>query len=189
MLTRRRLILLCLLVVGGLLLAFWWQSANRGAPVVINGTAVPPIPALIPARVQQGAGLYAQHCAACHGTNLEGAPNWKQPDADGAYPPPPHDSSGHTWHHADDLLLSIVQNGGDPAFNSRMPAFKDKLSTEEILAILEFFKSRWGPEEREFQWWITSTSRSSWRNDLDTQKGSATGPTLFYDARALNTRL
>ncbi len=157
---RSRLRLIAIFIVGGLLILLWWQARTPNPPVVINGTAVPPVPTLAAARVQQGSALYAQHCAACHGTNLEGAPNWKQPDADGAYPPPPHDSSGHTWHHADDLLLSIVQNGGDPAFNSRMPAFRDRLSKEEISAILEYIKSGWGPEEREFQWWITSTSRS-----------------------------
>ena len=158
MTTRSRLTLISLLLIGVLLVVLWWQAAIGSAPVIINGTSVPPVPTLILARVKQGAGLYAQQCAACHGANLEGAPNWKQPDADGAYPPPPHDSSGHTWHHADDLLLSIVENGGDPAYNSKMPAFKGKLVSEEILAIIEFLKSHWGPEEREFQWWITATS-------------------------------
>lgn len=154
---RSRLSLIAVFLVSGLLILLWWQARALNPPVVINGTAVPPVPTLAAARVQQGSALYAQHCAACHGANLEGAPNWKQPDADGAYPPPPHDSTGHTWHHPDDLLVSIVQNGGDPAYNSKMPAFKDRLSPEEIRAIIEFLKSHWGPEEREFQWWITTT--------------------------------
>jgi mono/diheme cytochrome c family protein len=148
------------MLFGGLLLTLWHRSGRADSPVVINDTQVAPVPTLVATRVQQGSALYAQHCAACHGANLEGAPNWKQPDVDGAYPPPPHDSAGHTWHHADDLLLSIVQNGGDPAYNSKMPAFKDKLSLEEIRAIIEFLKSHWGPEEREFQWWITTTGNS-----------------------------
>jgi len=150
--------LIALFLVGGPLILLGWQARTPNSAVVINGTAVPPVPTLAAARVQQGSALYAQHCAACHGANLEGAANWKQPDAAGAYPPPPHDSTGHTWHHADDLLLSIVQNGGDPAYNSKMPAFKDKLSPAEIRSIIEFLKNHWGPEEREFQWWITATS-------------------------------
>lgn len=140
-----------------LLIVWWGRLGQSGRPVEINGTAVPPLPTLVPARVSQGQALYAQNCAACHGVRLEGAPNWKERDADGAFPPPPHDSSGHTWHHSDGLLLSIVESGGDPAYNSKMPAFGDKLSTEEVVAILEFIKSRWGPDEREFQWWITAT--------------------------------
>ena len=140
-----------------LLAVLWRRSGQAGQPVVINDTAVPPLPPLAPARVSQGEALYAQNCAACHGADLEGALDWKIRDADGAFPPPPHDSSGHTWHHADGLLLSIVENGGDPAYNSKMPPFRGKLNTDEILAILDFIKSRWGPEEREFQWWITAT--------------------------------
>jgi mono/diheme cytochrome c family protein len=145
-----------LLVIGagaGLLLL---EMTSPGRPVVINNTAVPPVPALDARAVEQGAQLYAQHCAECHGANLEGAPDWKQPLPDGSFPPPPHDVSGHTWHHPDPLILSLIADGGDPAHNSKMPAFKDKLSSEEMNAILEFVKSKWGREEREFQWWVTA---------------------------------
>jgi organic radical activating enzyme len=54
-------------------------------------------------------------------------------------------------------LISIILDGGDPAYNSKMPAFKDKLGEAEARMILEFFKSRWGQDEREFQWWVTAT--------------------------------
>lgn len=134
------------------------QPASTSAePVVINGTVVPPVPTLDAEQVSRGASLYAENCASCHGANLQGAPNWKQSRADGSFPPPPHDSSGHTWHHSDALLLSITANGGDPANNSKMPAFGDKLAEEELIAILEFIKSKWGKDEREFQWWTTAT--------------------------------
>lgn len=133
------------------------RATPDNQPVVINQTAVPPLPALDSEKAAQGKILYAQYCANCHGANLEGAPNWKQSLPDGSLPPPPHDSSGHTWHHPDELLISITENGGDPAYDSKMPAFKDQLSRDEITAILEFIKSKWGREEREFQWWITVT--------------------------------
>jgi mono/diheme cytochrome c family protein len=129
-------------------------SANR--PVVINQTAVPPLPTLNPDNVAQGAIVYTQSCAKCHGANLEGAPNWKQPLTDGSLPPPPHDASGHTWHHPDDLLINIVENGGIPPENSKMPAFKGQLNREQVVAVLEFIKSKWGREEREYQWWMTA---------------------------------
>lgn len=129
-------------------------SANR--VVVINQTPVPPMPPLNPEIVAQGEIGYAKYCAKCHGAHLEGASNWKLSLPDGSLPPPPHDSSGHTWHHSDELLISITENGGDPAQNSRMPPFKDQLSREEVIAILEFIKSKWGREEREHQWWITA---------------------------------
>lgn len=125
-------------------------------PVVLNGIAAPPLPTLVPEQVASGKAVYAQFCASCHGANLEGQPNWKEPLADGSLPAPPHDSTGHTWHHPDELLLDITANGGDPKYNSKMPAFQDQLSSEQIVAVLEFIKSQWGREEREYQWWMTT---------------------------------
>ena len=154
---KRWAIAVALVVVGSAVLLSLWRAPPVGDLVVINQTAVPPVPTLLPDRVAQGAGLYAQYCAECHGANLEGAPGWKRPLADGSLPPPPHDSSGHTWHHPDSLLLHIIANGGDPAFNSKMPGFNDRLREDEMAMILDHIKSKWGKDEREFQWWITAT--------------------------------
>lgn len=104
--------------------------------------------------VATGAELYQENCASCHRADLSGDPNWKTPNDDGSYPPPPHDSSGHTWHHSDRVLIEIIRDGsGFP--QSRMPAFGDRLTEEEIGAILEFFKESWGPQERAFQQQMT----------------------------------
>ncbi len=153
----RPVIWLLLFAVFGATVFIWNRSAITGKPVVINNTPVPPIPTLDMARVGQGAALYAQYCARCHGAELEGAPDWKKSLPDGSLPPPPQDGSGHTWHHPDSLLLDIMANGGDPAYNSKMPAFGDQITEDEMISLLDFIKSRWGKEEREFQWWITVT--------------------------------
>jgi mono/diheme cytochrome c family protein len=135
-------------------------SITTGQPpsVVINGTVVPPLPSLDASAVADGERLYAQYCAACHGANLEGADLWKVQLADGSIPAPPHDSNGHTWHHADALLLTIIRKGGGDEATSRMPGFGDQLSDDKIMAILSFFKSRWGAEQRDYQWLVTSTA-------------------------------
>ncbi len=52
--------------------------------------------------------------------------------------------------------MDIITNGGDPAFGSKMPAFGDELNERDIQAVLEFIKSRWEDEDREFQWWISN---------------------------------
>lgn len=104
----------------------------------------------IAAVVQEGAELYATYCAACHGQNLEGHPNWMTANADGSYNPPPQDVTGHTWHHGDSTLVQLISEGS-PFRESVMPAFGDTLTAEQILAILEFFKSNWGEQERTFQ--------------------------------------
>lgn len=152
------------MLLAGVVLVAWLvrrSSSGLDAPVVINETAVAPVPTLNPEWITQGAVVYAQECATCHGTNLEGAPDWKESLPDGSLPPPPHDSSGHTWHHPDSLLLAIIADGGDPAYNSKMPAFRDKLTEEERQAVLEFIKSTWGRNEAEFQWWMTATESGS----------------------------
>jgi mono/diheme cytochrome c family protein len=102
------------------------------------------------ALAETGAALYARHCAACHGPDLEGQPDWRSPKADGTYPAPPHDAEGHTWHHDDAMLSDYVTRGGQAvlnemgvSFQSAMPAFGKTLSTEEIAAILDFIKSTW----------------------------------------------
>ncbi len=106
----------------------------------------------------QGRALYAEHCAACHGAALEGAPEWRTPDADGRYPAPPHDATGHTWHHGDGLLFDYVKRGGQAvlddmgvAFASGMPGFGTVLSDDEIAAILAFIRSTWPPEIQAIQ--------------------------------------
>lgn len=109
-----------------------------------------PITAADPANehaVNLGETLYAENCAACHGDQLQGQPNWKVKNADGTLPAPPHDDSGHSWHHADQLLFSYTKLGGAGVLpegtNSAMPAFGEDLSDEQIWAILSFIKSRW----------------------------------------------
>ena len=100
--------------------------------------------------VAEGAALYATYCAVCHGADLEGHPDWRTPNADGTYNPPPHDTTGHTWHHGDLTLVQLISQGS-PFRQSVMPAFGDTLTDEQILAILEFFRSNWGEQERTFQ--------------------------------------
>jgi len=102
-----------------------------------------------------GQALYAEHCAACHGADLEGQPNWKEPLPDGRYPAPPHDESGHTWHHGDEYLFAVTKDGGQetapPGFLSGMPGFGGALSDDEIWSILEFIKGSWPKEIRDRQ--------------------------------------
>ena len=78
-------------------------------------------------------------------------PNWRQPLPEGGLPAPPHDQSGHTWHHPDKLLFDYTQRGGQAiapkGFKSNMPGFgKDfggSLSDGDIWAILAYIKSSW----------------------------------------------
>lgn len=103
-----------------------------------------------------GRTVYQQHCAACHGAKLEGQPNWRVRDAAGLLPAPPHDASGHTWHHPDAVLFDITKHGVAKAANlkdyrSAMPAFEGSLTDAQIVAVLSWIKAQWPEEIRKQQ--------------------------------------
>lgn len=107
-----------------------------------------------------GKAVYGRDCARCHGNDLSGEFGWlkKESEADLSEAEiermlrslddvaPAHDSSGTTWRHDDDTLFSIIKDGPAVALaklDSRMPGFHDRLSDDEIWAIVAFLKSRW----------------------------------------------
>jgi mono/diheme cytochrome c family protein len=105
--------------------------------------------------VTLGQQVYRAQCASCHGVNLEGQPNWQQELATGGRPAPPHDATGHTWHHPDALLFDIVKRGAQassPAnYKNNMPGFGSILSDREIWAVLAYIKSTWPADIRAAQ--------------------------------------
>lgn len=109
--------------------------------------------------IDAGATLYAEVCASCHGAQLEGQPDWRTPGPDGILPAPPHDVTGHTWHHDTPLLLEYTLKGGRAAleargvtgFKSGMPAFEDTLIEDQALDILAFIRSTWPERAQEVQ--------------------------------------
>lgn len=112
-----------------------------------------------------GAAIYAENCASCHGADLKGEADWQTPNPDGTLPAPPHDEDGHTWHHSDRLLVNYIKLGGAQAmeqegligFKSGMPAYEGILSDAEIGAVLDFIKSRWPEEIQKIQQERTKT--------------------------------
>jgi mono/diheme cytochrome c family protein len=105
-----------------------------------------------PVQVARGEKLYAQHCASCHSARLEGQAEWRTRLPNGRMPAPPHDESGHTWHHSDEVLFGITKRGlvppyAPPGYESDMPAFGGVLSDDEIRAVLAFMKSHWTSHE------------------------------------------
>ena len=122
------------------------------AALLLTGTVLP-----VSAQDDLLAGerLYQENCASCHGVNLEGQPDWRTRLPNGRVPAPPHDASGHTWHHPDRVLFDIVKRG--PAaivgagYESDMPGYEGVLTDDEITSIIDYIKSTWPDKERAFQ--------------------------------------
>jgi mono/diheme cytochrome c family protein len=119
-------------------------------------------------QVALGEVVYRTHCAACHGAKLEGQPNWRERKPDGKLPAPPHDETGHTWHHADEQLFRLTQLGVKPplapeGYQSDMPAFDGVLTGAQIWAVLAFIKSKWPLEIRGCQERINQALRQRQR--------------------------
>jgi len=123
---------------------YWWRGGD-----------VPRIDPDDKAQVAEGRVAYRAQCARCHGANLEGQPNWRERQANGRLPAPPHDASGHTWHHPDGDLFGIAKHGlapyAPPGYQSDMPAFEGVLTDDQIAAVLAYIKSTWPPDIRERQ--------------------------------------
>jgi mono/diheme cytochrome c family protein len=116
---------------------------------------------------ENGAVLYSENCASCHGANLEGQEDWKAPNPDGTLKAPPHDVSGHTWHHPDSMLFNYTKYGGAvtlkqmgiKGLKSGMPGFKEQFSDAQIWEILDFIKSYWPEKPANYQKKLTAQDR------------------------------
>lgn len=100
-----------------------------------------------PEQVKRGQLVYVEYCASCHGAKLEGQPEWQARKADGRLPAPPHDESGHTWHHPDDHLFEVTKHGlkniAPPDYQSDMPAYDGVLTDRQIWDVLAYIKNTW----------------------------------------------
>jgi mono/diheme cytochrome c family protein len=134
-----RSLLFALLIISGLVAAIGYGfsiSAQSG------GTEAP------------GRVLYVANCAGCHGVSLEGQPEWMKRLPNGRLPAPPHDEAGHTWHHSDRQLFTIVKSGLAaiaPGYESDMPVFEGVLSDEQIVEVLHYIRSTWSDRARAYQ--------------------------------------
>lgn len=151
------------------LIGSWPARLPFPAMLVLTGLLPLPASAFLHATTADsnlGRALYVEHCAACHGANLEGAPDWQTRGPDGRFPAPPHDETGHTWHHGDGMLFEYIQRGGQAvlddlglSFTSGMPGFGNILTDDEIEAILDFIRSTWPERMRDYQAARTAAER------------------------------
>ena len=135
-----------------LLLSGCQQSAGPGnAGAAVTPASAVPRSAVDPAFVARGSEVYQKNCASCHGGMAQGAPNWQRPGPDGKYPAPPLNGSAHAWHHPQAALRMTIRDG-TARLGGNMPAWKDKLSDQDIDAVIAWMQSLW-PEELYRAWY------------------------------------
>ena len=96
-------------------------------------------------QVDEGKSLYNQYCAACHGPEAASTPQWRKPDANGNYPPPPLNGTAHAWHHPLSVLDMVIREGGQP-LGGVMPAWGSVLNLNQRMAIVASFQAYWSDE-------------------------------------------
>jgi mono/diheme cytochrome c family protein len=90
--------------------------------------------------LEQGAKLYGQHCASCHGERGEGAP--------GAYPALAGNRAV-TLPVTANLVQVVLYGGFPPATRGNprpygMPPFATTLSDADVAAVLTYVRGSWG---------------------------------------------
>ena len=131
------------------------ETSTAGGSAAVTSTAATGAVAATATPEPRGKVNYVTHCSACHGVSGEGQPNWLIPGPDGTLLAPPHDNTGHTWHHGDGYLFAVTKRGGSPFMMpgqpSGMPGFDAAMTDGEIVEVIEYIKGFWGADEREFQ--------------------------------------
>ncbi len=120
------------------------SSANANTNTNTNTNAAPleaPLQTSAPtAPASRGAKLYADHCAACHGTEGEGVP--------GAYPPLAGNRAV-TMPVTANLVRIVMEGGFAPATTGHprpygMPPYAQTLSTDDVAVLLTYLRESWG---------------------------------------------
>lgn len=99
-------------------------------------------------RERRGQAIYDANCVSCHA----GPTGGRIDDY-----PPPHNANGHTWHHPDCFITRVTRDGIiepsalAPPGAPTMPAFRDRLSADEIDAVIAYIKTLWTPQQRDAQ--------------------------------------
>jgi mono/diheme cytochrome c family protein len=117
-----------------------WTFMHQGVPAEYRGQTSTVAPTA--ATIREGATLYAENCASCHGATGLG-----DGEAGRALNPSPALLAYmiNMPVAVDEYLLWTISEGGKP-LGTGMPAFKDSLTKEEIWKVIAFMRAGF-PEE------------------------------------------
>ena len=119
-----------LLIAGLLSVAGCSQPANQNVSV-IRPASPTPVATATPDELAFARANYAQHCETCHGPEGNGGIATVE---DKKIKVPSLKTPGSLKHSDDDFVEQITEG------EEEMPAFKDKLSPDEINALVQFIR-------------------------------------------------
>jgi mono/diheme cytochrome c family protein len=120
---------LLLVLVGGALLYANRSQAKRTVQIDTSQNA----------QLALGETIYQANCVACHGIDGAGY-------AQKGLPAPAINGTEHAWHHPDEQILALLQQGGN-----LMPAVGANWSNQEREAVWAYVKQWWTPQQRKAQ--------------------------------------
>ena len=135
---------------GSFLFCILLAGCDQKPSISASSTGLMPKREYDPGHLEAGKKIFMENCAQCHGDNAQGAQNWHQRNSDGTFPAPPLNGTGHAWHHSNAVLTDMIRNGSQPG-EGNMPAWKDKLSDQDVDDIIAWFQSQW-PDELYAAW-------------------------------------
>ncbi len=126
------------------------QANAAASPTPRSSTAVPP---MSPVRqsftgesIMRGAALYKQQCLQCHGPEAQGHPDWQTPSGGAFTAAPPLNGTGNAWKRKKRDMITIIKGGARRNGIPAMPAYKDRLSDQDIEDVIRWFQVLWPPQ-------------------------------------------
>lgn len=110
-----------------------------------------------------GQANYYLRCVHCHGYSGEGqlTTTTENTRGLGMHIVPPHNGTGHTWEHPDQLLMEVIRKGiQNPLDQYPMPAFEGVMTDKEMRQVLTYIKLWWTDEQRRYQIQLTENRTS-----------------------------
>lgn len=127
------------------------QSETRTLKDILNLNTERVVRNFDPAQIKRGESVFQANCENCHGKNAEGTTDWRKPNVDGRFPPPPLNGTAHAWHHSTAVLKKTILKGGPPEISS-MPPWEGILTEQQVDDVVVWIKSLW-PDEIYAMWY------------------------------------
>jgi mono/diheme cytochrome c family protein len=136
------------ILFGAVLVALLSACSKDEPAAPATPAPAPAAPRFDIASIAHGHELFVQNCAECHGPEAQGHPDWQTP-SDGQFAAaPPLDGTGNDWKKSRAELAAVILGGvrrpGDKL--DVMPAWKGRMSEQDIEDVLNFLQSLWSPE-------------------------------------------